>query len=70
MDFFVLHAFIESVKRNTPPPMDVYDAAAWSVITPLSEQSIQLGNQTVDFPDFTNGKWMQAKNRFAFQSDF
>jgi predicted dehydrogenase len=70
MDFFVLHAFIESVKRNIPPPMDVYDAAAWSAITPLSEQSIQLGNQTVDFPDFTNGKWMQAKNRFAFQSDY
>ena len=49
IDFFILHAFIESVKRKAPTPMDVYDAAAWSAITPLSETSIELGNQTVDF---------------------
>ena len=65
MDFFVINAFIESVKRKVEPPMDVYDAAAWSAITPLSEQSIQLGNQTLEFPDFTNGKWMQRKPVFA-----
>ena len=65
MDFFVINAFIESVKRKVEPPMDVYDAATWSAITPLSEQSIQLGNQTVEFPDFTNGKWMQRKPVFA-----
>ncbi len=65
MDFFVLHAFIESAKRGTPTPMDVYDAAAWSAITPLSEQSIELGNATVEFPDFTSGQWMYRKNEFA-----
>ena len=70
MDFFVINAFIESVKRKIATPMDVYDAASWSAITPLSEQSIQLGNQTVDFPDFTNGKWMYAKNNFALTDDF
>ena len=36
MDFFVLQAFVESAKRNIAPPLDVYDAAAWSAITPLS----------------------------------
>ena len=56
MDFFVLHAFIESIKRNTPTPQDVYDAAAWSAIAPLSEQSIELGNAPVAFPDFTGGQ--------------
>ncbi len=65
MDFFVLHAFIESIKNKTNTPMDVYDAAAWSAITPLSETSIEMGNQTVDFPDFTGGKWMYRKNNFA-----
>jgi hypothetical protein len=45
--------------------MDVYDAAAWSAITPLSESSIALGNETVDFPDFTSGRWMNRKNDFA-----
>ncbi len=70
MDFFVLHAFIESAKRNVPTPMDVYDAAAWSAITPLSEQSIELGNETVAFPDFTSGKWMARKNDFATNNEF
>ena len=70
MDFFVLHAFIESVKRKTATPMDVYDAAAWSAITPLSEMSISLGNQTVEFPDFTSGNWMYQKNNFAVNDEF
>ena len=70
MDFFVLHAFIESIKRNTTTPMDVYDAAAWSAITPLSEKSIELGNETVDFPDFTGGQWMYRKNEFALTNEY
>jgi predicted dehydrogenase len=70
MDFFVLHAFIESVKRKTATPMDVYDAVAWSAITPLSEQSIALGNETVNFPDFTGGQWMYRKNKFAWGDEY
>jgi len=70
MDFFVLHAFIEAIKRGVATPMDVYDAAAWSAITPLSEMSIALGNQTVEFPDFTSGAWMQRKNTFAQSNEF
>lgn len=65
MDFFVVHALIESIKNQTPTPMDVYDGAAWSAITPLSEKSIELGNETVEFPDFTGGQWMFRKNTFA-----
>lgn len=70
MDFFVIHAFIESMKRKTPTPMDVYDAAVWSAITPLSEQSIDLGNQTVEFPDFTGGQWMYRKPVFALNDEY
>jgi hypothetical protein len=70
MDFYVLHSFIESVKRKLPTPMDVYDAAAWSAITPLSEQSIEKGNETVEFPDFTNGKWMYRKPVFALTNEY
>jgi hypothetical protein len=70
MDFFVIHAFIESVKRQQPTPMDVYDAAAWSAITPLSEQSIELGNTTVEFPDFTGGQWMYRQPVFALNNDY
>lgn len=65
MDFFVIHSFIESIKRKTATPMDVYDAAAWSAVTPLSELSIERGNETVEFPDFTGGQWMYRKPVFA-----
>ena len=61
MDFFVLNAFVESAKLNVAPPLDVYDAAAWSAVTPLSEQSIANGGAPQDFPDFTSGKWKQRE---------
>lgn len=70
MDFFVIHAFLESVKRGTPTPLDVYDAATWSAITPLSEQSIELGNETIDFPDFSGGQWMTRQPVFALNDDY
>lgn len=70
MDWFVLNAFIESVKRKTNTPQDVYDAVTWSAITPLSESSIQLGGESVEFPDFTQGKWMYRKNEFALNDTF
>jgi predicted dehydrogenase len=61
MDFFVLQAFVESAKQNIAPPMDVYDAAAWSAITPLSEVSIANKGESQDFPDFTRGNWVKRK---------
>lgn len=70
MDFYVVHMFIESVKAGTAPQMDVYDAAAWSAITPLSEASIEKGNETVEFPDFTGGKWMYRRPVFALGDVF
>ncbi|MEO8720526.1 MAG: Gfo/Idh/MocA family oxidoreductase [Ginsengibacter sp.] len=70
MDFFVIHAFVESIKRKAPTPMDVYDAAVMSAITPLSEESITLGNQTIEFPDFTEGQWMYRKPVFALNDEY
>jgi len=61
MDFFVINAFIESAKQNIAPPMDAYDAAAWSAITPLSELSIENNGEPQDFPDFTRGNWIKRK---------
>ena len=58
MDFFVLHAFVEAAKRKVAPPIDVYDAAAWSAVTPLSERSIAENGSAQFFPDFTRGRWM------------
>jgi predicted dehydrogenase len=70
MDWFVLNAFIESVKRKTVPPQDVYDAVTWSAITPLSETSIKQNGATIEFPDFTKGKWQTRKNLFALDDTY
>ncbi|WP_282117820.1 Gfo/Idh/MocA family protein [Maribacter aquivivus] len=59
MDFFVLNSFVESAKQNIAPPLDAYDAAAWSAVTPLSEFSIANNGEPQDFPDFTRGLWMK-----------
>ncbi len=70
MDFFVDHAFVEIVKRRMEAPLDAYDAAAWSAISPLSERSIENNGEPQDFPDFTRGRWIKRKPVFALSDDF
>ncbi|WP_226469474.1 Gfo/Idh/MocA family protein [Luteimonas panaciterrae] len=70
MDYFVIHAFVEAVKAEAPMPIDIYDAVAWSAITPLSEQSIAEGFRTLEFPDFTKGLWRSRKPIFAFDASY
>jgi predicted dehydrogenase len=64
-DFLELRDFVECIKRQTNTPIDVYDAAAWMAIAPLSEASIATGSSPMAFPDFTDGKWMTAKPKFG-----
>ncbi len=59
MDWFLVNSFVESVKGNQEVPFDVYDAASWMAITPLSEASIAQGSMPQVFPDFTNGRWQR-----------
>lgn len=70
MDWFVIHAFVEALKAGAPMPIDIYDAVAWSAITPLSEQSIAEGYKTLEFPDFTDGKWKDRKPIFALDDRY
>ncbi|WP_242111826.1 Gfo/Idh/MocA family protein [Luteimonas aquatica] len=70
MDYFVIHAFVEALKAEAPMPIDIYDALAWSAITPLSEQSIAEGFKTLEFPDFTRGQWRARKPIFAFDAKY
>lgn len=35
----------------------MYDAALWSAIAPLSEESLANRSRSVDVPDFTRGAW-------------
>ena len=61
MDWLVCRAFIESVKSGTNTPIDVYDTATWLAVGALSEKSLALGGASVEFPDFTGGKWQSRE---------
>lgn len=56
MDYLVFSDFFDCVKNNKPMPIDVYDAAVWMCITPLSEKSIAAGGTVLEIPDFKNRK--------------
>ncbi len=58
MDWLVYGEFFDCLLAGRPFPIDVYDAAAYMVITPLSEQSIATGSMPVAIPDFTGGRWL------------
>ena len=48
---------IGALQTGVAPDFDVYDAATWSAVTPLSERSVADHSRPADFPDFTRGKW-------------
>ena len=58
IDWLEVNDFIDRLRRGEPMPIDVYDAAAWMCITPLTEDSIATGN-AVSIPDFTCGAWTE-----------
>jgi len=49
MDFMMDWRLIDCLRNGLPMDMDVYDAAAWSSITPLSEWSIANGSKPSKF---------------------
>jgi len=57
MDFLMDWRLIDCLRNGLPVDMDVYDAASWSVIGPLSEWSVANRSTPIDIPDFTNGAW-------------
>ncbi|MBR6374186.1 MAG: Gfo/Idh/MocA family oxidoreductase [Victivallales bacterium] len=60
MDYLVLQAFIDAVKKRQRPPIDTYDTATLLALSVLSEESVSLGGQPVAVPDFTGGKWLES----------
>ena len=51
---------VNSLMRDQRPDQDVYDAVVWSAISPLTERSVGVKSQSIDFPDFTRGKWQKT----------
>ncbi|WP_285055228.1 Gfo/Idh/MocA family protein [Pedobacter ginsengisoli] len=61
MDFIMDWRLIDCLRNGLPLDQDVYDAAAWSCILPLSEKSVAKRSSSVDVPDFTKGSWTSNK---------
>ncbi|MEI6677096.1 MAG: Gfo/Idh/MocA family oxidoreductase [Mariniphaga sp.] len=57
MDFMMDWRLIDCLRNGLPLDENVYDAALWSSIAPLSEQSVANRSNSVDVPDFTKGAW-------------
>jgi predicted dehydrogenase len=57
MDYIMNYRLMDCLKRGLVPDINVYDAAAWSAPTPLSETSVAQNGAPQKFPDFTRGKW-------------
>jgi len=57
MDFMMDWRLIDCLRNGLALDQDVYDAALWSSISPLSQQSVANRAASVDVPDFTRGAW-------------
>jgi len=61
MDFLMNWRLIDCLRNGLAFDQDVYDAALWSAIGPLSEWSIANRSNSIDIPDFTDGAWENNK---------
>lgn len=57
-DLQIYWRLIDSLRSGFPLDQDVYDAASWSAIIPLSEWSVNNRSNSIDIPDFTRGAWI------------
>ncbi|WP_462153800.1 Gfo/Idh/MocA family protein [Pseudoalteromonas piscicida] len=61
MDFLMFWRMIYCLRNGEALDQDVYDGAAWSVISPLSALSVANRSESLSIPDFTRGAWKTAK---------
>ncbi len=60
MDSLMESRLFYCLRKGLAPDMDVYDAALWSALVPLTAQSVKCKSASIDVPDFTRGGWMTA----------
>lgn len=57
MDFMMDWRLIDCLRNGLPLDQDVYDAALWSSVAPLSEWSVANRSNSITVPDFTCGSY-------------
>ena len=61
MDFIMDWRLIDCLRNGLPLDMDVYDAASWSAIMPLTAWSVANNSAPIKIPDFTCGSYKSNK---------
>jgi len=61
MDFIMDYRLIYCLRNGLPLDQDVYDAAEWSSIIQLSQESVKNQSTSIKIPDFTRGAWEKVK---------
>jgi predicted dehydrogenase len=61
MDFMMDWRLIDCLRNGLPLDQDVYDAALWSSVAPLSEWSVANRSNSITVPDFTCGSYQSNK---------
>ena len=66
-DLLIDWHLIDCLRNGLPLDQDVYDAAAWSSIVPLSEWSVKNNSNSIEIPDFTAGAWKKNKRNMDIE---
>lgn len=57
MDYLMLRRIVECLRDGDAMDQTVYEGASWSVVRPLSIDSVAGGGKPIEFPDFTSGRY-------------
>jgi predicted dehydrogenase len=67
MDFVMMYRLIRALNHGVSLDLNVYDGALWSIVGALTDKSVAEGNQRVNIPDITNGKWKEEAEHPVFR---
>ena len=51
-DFFLVQDFVDAIRENKKPDIDIYQACEWTAVGLLSELSVMNNGKVIDVPDF------------------
>lgn len=57
IDYLCVRDFVDMVRYDREPWIDVYDCASWASLYHCSHLSLERKSQPVEMPDFTGGRW-------------
>lgn len=60
-DFFIVEDFINAIRTNTQPDLDVYKACEWTAVGLLSELSVTNKSKTLQMPNFRPNMPLEEK---------